>query len=127
MISGLKNKIMSKNIKSGKIRDIFGCKKNSIPNETKNNVTKKSLKGLTLPTIPILYGRFPRVIPAINAPIAIEKPIEVINNEKKKKTASETSNNTSLDLAANLNISGKINLLKNVGWVEPVKPNKSYT
>jgi hypothetical protein len=103
---------MSKNIKSGKIRDIFGCKKNSIPNETKNNVIKKSLNGLILPTIPELYGRFPRVIPAINAPIAIENPTEVIINEKKKKTARDTRSNTSLDLAANLNISGNINLLK---------------
>ena len=112
MTNGLKNKAISKNTNKGTIRDKLGCKKNSIPNETKNNVTKKSLKGLILPTIPRLYGRLPRVIPAINAPIAMENPTAVINNEKKKKTASETSSNTSLDLAANLNMSGKINLLK---------------
>ena len=66
-----------------------------IPNETKNNVAKKSLNGLTCPCISKLYGNEARPKPAINAPITIEKPIEYANNEKKKNAAMEVKNNNS--------------------------------
>ena len=47
---------------------------NSIPNDTKNIVAKKSLKERTFPIIAKLYGRFARLNPAKKAPMAIEKP-----------------------------------------------------
>ena len=47
-----------------------------IPNDTKNSVLKKSFNELTFPIICRLYGRLASVIPATNAPIAIEKPMK---------------------------------------------------
>ncbi len=46
---------------------------NSIPNDTKNIVAKKSLKERTFPIIAKLYGRLARLNPARKAPIAIDK------------------------------------------------------
>src|SRR3989344_3226198 len=45
-----------------------------IPKETKNNMEKKSRKFFILEIISKLYSKFPRATPAMNAPIAIEKP-----------------------------------------------------
>ena len=44
-----------------------------MPSDTKNITAKKSLRGFVNEMISMLYGRLARVIPAIKAPIAIER------------------------------------------------------
>lgn len=131
-MNGFMKKMNAKNTSKG--RSIF-CRElicRAMPNDTKNIMEKKSLKALTLLIISKLYAVFPRIIPAIKAPMVKDKPdckCMRIDEGKKLKTElkmtpkysatkenpnkiqTETRNKNSCDFAANLSKGGNKSLL----------------
>ena len=94
-------------------------KENCNPIETKNIVTKKSLKDLTFLSISILYGELARVTPPMKEPITRDTPGSpkkgsIASKEKKKHVEIAAKVNISSDFAENLKIGFEIVMLNKI-------------
>ena len=82
-----------------------------MPRPTKNSVTKKSRRLVTLATTSSVYGKVEIITPAISAPIAVDKPSQPANPAMAKHHASAPTSTSSGRRATTLKTGGSTNRL----------------